>query len=110
MVFARQKARAGGNPKSPERTQLGTNIHEVSTPRRTAFTREQNELFVQQVLQFSQEDKGCEFHYHVLGFNYSSTEYDMEKAYRSLALQFHPDKNQHSQVSDVMKIINEVKE
>ena len=30
----------------------------------------------------------------------------MKKAYRSLALRFHPDKNQHSQVSEVMKIIN----
>ena len=33
----------------------------------------------------------------------------MQKAYRSLALQFHPDKNQHSQVSDEMKMINEAK-
>ena len=33
-----------------------------------------------------------------------------KKAYRSLALQFHPDKNQHPQVSDVMKMINEAKE
>ena len=34
----------------------------------------------------------------------------MKKSYRSLALQFQPDKNQHSQVSDVMKMINESKE
>ena len=34
----------------------------------------------------------------------------MKKVYRSLALQFHPDKNQHPQVSDVMKMINEAKE
>ena len=34
----------------------------------------------------------------------------MKKVYRSLALRFHPDKNQHSQVSDVMKMINEAKE
>ena len=49
-------------------------------------------------------------HYHVLGLNDSSTEDDMEKAYSSLALQFNPDKKQHSQVSDVMKMINEDKE
>ena len=49
-------------------------------------------------------------HYHVLGLNYSSTEDDMKKAYRSLALRFHPDKNQHSHISDVMKMINEAKE
>ena len=33
-----------------------------------------------------------------------------EKSYCFLALQFHPDKNQHSQVSDVTKIINKAKE
>ena len=34
----------------------------------------------------------------------------MKKSYRSLALRFHPDKNQHSQVSDAMKMIKEAKE
>ena len=34
----------------------------------------------------------------------------MKKSYRSLAPRFHPGKNQHSQVSDVMKMINEAKE
>ena len=34
----------------------------------------------------------------------------MEKAYRSLACRFHPDKNQHSQVSDVMQMMNKAKE
>ena len=41
-------------------------------------------------------------HYHVIGLNYYSTENDMEKSYCYLALRFHPDKNQHSKVSDVM--------
>ena len=34
----------------------------------------------------------------------------MKKAYRFLALQFHPDKNKHSQVIEVMRMIFEVKE
>ena len=34
----------------------------------------------------------------------------MKKSYCSLALQFHLDKNQHSQVSDAMKMINEAEE
>ena len=34
----------------------------------------------------------------------------MKKVYRSLALQFHPEKNQHSQVTEVIKIINDAKE
>ena len=54
--------------------------------------------------------KGDELHYIVFGLNESSIEYDMKKSYRSLDHQFHPDKNQHSQVSGVMQMINEAKE
>ena len=45
--------------------------------------------------------------YIVLGFNKSSTEDDIEKSYRSLTHQFHPDKNQHLQFYDVMQMIDE---
>ena len=79
MVLTRQKARAGANPEYPAKNQPGTNIHEVRTPRRTVFTQEQNELFIQQVLQLPQEEKDDELHYHVLGLNDSSTEYSMKK-------------------------------
>ena len=51
MVFTRQKTRAGANPEPPARIQPGTNICEVRTTRQTVFTREQNELFIQQVIQ-----------------------------------------------------------
>ena len=34
----------------------------------------------------------------------------MKKAYRSLTCQFHPDKNQHLNCTDLMQIINQVKE
>ena len=92
MVFTKQKSRAGANTKDPARTQPGTNIREVRTPRRTAFTREHNELLIQRILQYSQEEKGDELHYHVLGLNDSLKEDDTKKSYRSLALRFHPDK------------------
>ena len=49
-------------------------------------------------------------HYHVIGLNESSTEDDIKQSYRSLALQFHSDKNHNSQVTEVMKMINEAKE
>ena len=47
MVFTRKKSRAVANPEYPARNQPGTNIREVRTPRRTVFTQEQNELFIQ---------------------------------------------------------------
>ena len=51
-----------------------------------------------------------EFHFFVLGFNESSIEEDMKKAYRSLACRFHPDKNQHLNCTDLIQMINKAKE
>ena len=79
MVFNRQKSRAGVNQESPARTNPGTNIREGRNPRRPVFTREQNDLFIQRVLQYSQVNEINELHYHVLGLNESSTEDDMKK-------------------------------
>ena len=82
MVFTRKKSRVGANSESPARTQPGTNIRERSNSRRTVFTREHNDLFIQRVLQYSQENESNELHYHVPGLNESSTDDDMKKAYR----------------------------
>ena len=93
MIFTRQKARAGANPESTQRTQPGTNIRELHTPSRTVFTWEQNELFIQRVVQYYQEAEGDEMNYLVLGLNDSSTEDGMKKAYRSLACRFQAEKS-----------------
>ena len=46
----------------------------------------------------------------VLGLNESLIEEDMKKAYRSMFLRFHLDKNIHENASKVMRMINEAKE
>ena len=46
----------------------------------------------------------------VLGLNESSTEEETKKAYRSISLQFHPDKNIHEDAFKMMGMINEAKE
>ena len=109
MVFTRYKSRAGANPESPPRTQPETNIHEVRTPSHTVFTQEHNELFVQQVVQYSQDLEGEDLHYHVIGLNQYSTEDYIKKSYSKLALQYHPGKNKYPQASSVMRMINEAK-
>ena len=78
MVFTRQKSRAGANPEYPERTQSEKNIRQGRNPIWPVFTREHNNLFIQRVLEYSQENESNEFHYHVLGLNESSTEDDMK--------------------------------
>ena len=79
MVSTKQKARAGANPELLQKNQPGTNIRKVSNPRRTVFTPEQNDLFIQRVLRYSQFKKIGELHYHVLVLNESSTEDYMKK-------------------------------
>ena len=76
----------GANPESPARTQPGTNIREGINTRRTVFLQEHNDLFIQQVLQYSQEEKGDELNDLVLDLNKSSTEDVKKKAHCSLAL------------------------
>ena len=86
MVFNRQKERASENQEYPPRTHLETIIRGVRTPSQKVFTQEHNELFVQQVVQYSQEKEDEYLNYHVIGLNKSSTEDNMEKAYPKLAL------------------------
>ena len=86
MVFTRKKARADANSESPPIIQTEINIREVHTPSRKVFTQEHNELFFQQVVQYSQYLEGEYLHYHVLCLDESSTEDDLKKSYRKMAL------------------------
>ena len=86
MVYTRQKAIVDANPRSPPIIQHKINIREVPNPSRTVFTPEQNELFVQRVVQDSHGLKGEVLHYHILGLNESATEDDLKKAYRKMTL------------------------
>ena len=79
IVFTRQKSRVDANPESPPRTHHKIDIHEVQTPSWTIFTQEQNELFVQKVVQDALVLEGEVLHYRVIGFNWSSTEDDLKK-------------------------------
>ena len=54
MVYTRLKSRADTNPESPPIIQHEINIPEVPTHTRTVFTQEQNELFIQRVVQDAQ--------------------------------------------------------
>ena len=51
MVYTRLKSRADTNPESPPIIQHEINIPEVPTHTRKVFTQEQNELFIQRVVQ-----------------------------------------------------------
>ena len=54
-------------------------MRELRTPSRTVITQEQNKLFVQKVVQCSQDSEGEVLHYDVLFSDESSTEDDFGK-------------------------------
>ena len=64
----RQNAKADANPSKP------------------VFIKEQNDLLIQKVHEYSLHAKGEKLNLFVLGLNESSTEADMKTAYRSMTL------------------------
>ena len=78
MLFSRQKSRVDDNPESTPKNQPEINIREVQIPSRTVFTQEQNELFVQQVVQDAQDLEAEVLHYRVFSLNKSSKEDDLK--------------------------------
>lgn len=51
--------------------------------------------------------KNCKDFYEILGVNKNASEDDLKKAYRKLALKFHPDKNFAPGATDAFKGTNE---
>ena len=61
----------------------------------TTFSKEQNDLKMKEVQEFSANHAADQYplNLYILGLNYSSTEAEMIKVYRSMARRFHPDNN-----------------
>ena len=69
------------------------NGKEDANPSKTVFSKEQNDLKIQQVQGYSLHVTGqYSLNLFVLGFNDSSTEVEMKKAYHSITRRFRPDK------------------
>ena len=80
-------------------------------PSMTKFSKEQNDLKIKQVQEFSCNAAGLyPLNLYVLGLNYISTEAEMKKAYYSMARIFHPDKNIGLDTTEMMKMVNEAKD
>ena len=78
----------------------------------TKFSKRQNDLKMKEVQEFAANHAAGQYllNLHYLGLNYSSTEAEMIKAYRSMARRFHPDNNFGFDNSEIMKMINTAKD
>ena len=76
------------------------------------ISKEQNDLKMKKVQEFAANNAvgQYELDLHVLGLNYSSTEAEMIKGYRSMARRFHPDNNYGFDTTEMMTMINTAKE
>ena len=76
------------------------------------FSKEHNDLKMKEVQEFAANHAAGQYalNLHDLGLNYSPTESEMMKVYRSMASRFHPDNNFGFDTSEMMKIINTAKD
>ena len=92
-----------------------TRQHNATTkanPSVTKFSKEQNDLKMKEFQEFAANHAAGQYplNLYVLCLNYSSTEAEMIKAYRSMARRFHPDNNFWFDTSEMMKMINTAKD
>ena len=77
----------------------------------TKFTKEQNDFKIKQCQQYAAKEPLDQYqlNLYVLDLNYNSTIKEFNKAYRSMARRFHPDKNIGLDTTKVMTMINKAK-
>ena len=77
-----------------------------TNPIKTVLRKEQNDLKIQQVQEYSLHATGqYSLNLFVLGLNDSSKEAEMKKSHHSMAHRFQPDKNIGLDTTEMMKMI-----
>ena len=83
-----------------------------ANPSVTKFSKEQNDLKMKELQEYAANKALDQYHLNlnVLYLNHSSTFTEMIKAYRFMALRFHPDNNYGYHTTEMMTMINKAKD
>jgi len=87
------------NAKQDEKTGSNPNLHH----RKPAAEAEQARDYSQDQVDAVKKIKQCRDYYEILGVTKEAADSDLKKAYRKLALQYHPDKNKCPGASEAFK-------
>ncbi|MCI4384449.1 hypothetical protein PGIGA_G00038740 [Pangasianodon gigas] len=99
--YASTHSGSAGDSEGPEENQSSANNHSAAEETRSesakAYTTEQADA-VKRI-------KQCKNYYEILGVQKDASDDDLKKAYRKLALKFHPDKNHAPGATEAFKAI-----
>jgi len=93
---------AAANDKSDEKK---SSTEEAECRQRGTTDHEPAQEYSKDKLDAVKKIKQCRDYYEILGVTKEATDSDLKKAYRKLALQFHPDKNKCPGASEAFKAI-----
>jgi len=96
------------NPTTPNEQEEKKSQAEPEVHQRRTSEPEPSQEFSKEQLDAVKKIKQCRDYYEILGITKEATDSELKKAYRKMALQFHPDKNKCPGASEAFKGINAI--
>ncbi|XP_061692732.1 dnaJ homolog subfamily B member 12a [Syngnathoides biaculeatus] len=94
-----------GGPVNGERPSMRHRHHRESAETSGQGPTDSSKPYTAEQMEAVRKIKGCKDYYQILGVEKTASDEDLKKAYRKLALKFHPDKNHAPGATDAFKAI-----